>query len=80
MNPVARAIMHSESYYIKADHGWKWTDSCDEKYSNLHEFISNVSEEYHINITGESEKSDLKTISNYFMEKGLHMLLLNGEG
>lgn len=57
-----------------------WTDSCDEEYSNLYEFISNVSEEYNINITGESEKSDLKIISYYSMEQGLHMLLLNGEG
>lgn len=78
MNPVTRTTMHSKSYFIKANHGWKWTDSCNEKYSNLHEFVSNVSEEYHINVTGESEESDLKTISNHFVEKGLHMLLLNG--
>ena len=45
--------MNSESYYIKANHDWKWTDSCNEKYSNLYEFISNVSEDYRINVTGE---------------------------
>ena len=47
--------MNLESYYIKANHDWKWTDSCNEKYSNPYEFISNVSEEYHIKVTGEND-------------------------
>lgn len=76
------AIMHSEPFGIDAKNGWKWISDESERYGSVEEFISISSEKYRIPVNKVIEEDSigakLRILSDFFISKGIHMMLLQG--
>lgn len=71
-----KAVMHSEREEIEIKSGWEWALDNKMKYNSLDEFLGYISEFCGIRIPSEDRLFGLKTISDYFNGKGIHMLLV----
>lgn len=70
--------MHSEPIEATIDIGWKSVIELpsDRRYNNIYDFMSEISEQYNIQLGKKKTADDLLNISKFFTSKGILMMLL----